>query len=86
MFTHAIDISCTNAWLEYKNDATELGMSKKEILDLIHFRAYIAEALILSNKFSKKRGRPTKSPSESPASSRAGSPSSLKRLRDDMDQ
>lgn len=59
MFTHAIDIACVNAWCEYKKRATVLGVEKKNILDLVHFRSYVAEVLMKANKTpSRKRGRP----------------------------
>lgn len=61
LFTHALDIACTNAWLEYKEKAIQLGIPKRDVLDLLHFRAYIAEALILADKTtSRKRGRPSR--------------------------
>lgn len=73
MFTHAIDVACVNAWLEYKEQAEHLGRQKKDILDLLHFRVHIAEALILSgNAIAKRRGRPaseTPSPRSSPTTS-----------------
>jgi hypothetical protein len=91
MFTDAIDISSTNSWLQYKNHALELKVPKKQILDLIHFRAYVAETLIMSNMTPKKRGRPSGSPADSSACSRAGSPSTssfspsgVKRLREEF--
>jgi hypothetical protein len=87
----AIDVSSTNSWLEYKNHALKLKVPKKEILDLIHFRAYVAESLIMSNMTPKKRGRPSGSPADSSACFRAGSPSTssfspsgVKRLREEF--
>lgn len=60
MFTHAIDLACVNAWIEYRKSAAALGMPKKQILDLLHFRAYIAETMILVDKTNtRKRGRPS---------------------------
>lgn len=60
MFTHAIDIACANAWLEYKEKANTLGIPEKDTFDLLGFRAYIAEGLIKANKMpAKKKGRPT---------------------------
>ncbi|KAH0822750.1 hypothetical protein GEV33_000038 [Tenebrio molitor] len=76
---------------QYKNHALELKVPKKQILDLIHFRAYVAETLIMSNMTPKKRGRPSGSPADSSACSRAGSPSTssfspsgVKRLREEF--
>lgn len=66
MFTHAIDMACTNAWFEYRQKAQEMGIPSKEILDLIHFRSHVAEALILCNTQSRKRGRPSNASISSP--------------------
>ncbi|XP_044751630.1 piggyBac transposable element-derived protein 3-like [Coccinella septempunctata] len=60
MFTHGIDLACVNAWLQYRSKTTALGLPKKQILDLLHFRAYVGEALILLSKSGpRKRGRPS---------------------------
>lgn len=60
MFTHAIDIACVNAWSEYRKQASILGIEKKKVIDLLHFRSYVAEVLMKANKIStRKRGRPT---------------------------
>ncbi|KAI4464016.1 transposase is4 [Holotrichia oblita] len=68
MFTHAIDIALVNGWLEYKSKASLLGVPKQNIMDLLHFRSYVAEGLILVKKVTtKRRGRP--SASASPSSS-----------------
>lgn len=41
----------------------KLSIPKKEILDLLHFKSYVGEALILSGKVPlKKRGRPSQEP------------------------
>ncbi|XP_050295862.1 piggyBac transposable element-derived protein 3-like [Anthonomus grandis grandis] len=59
MFAHAIDMACVNGWLEYKEKAANMGVAKNDVLDLLHFRAYVAEVLILAGKTStRKRGRP----------------------------
>jgi len=59
MFTHSFDLACVNSWFEYKKDAMDLGIHQKNIMDLIHFRTQIAEALILCNRPQKRaRGRP----------------------------
>jgi len=63
IMTHCIDMSLANSWLEYKKDCAILQVKKTKILDLLHFRQHVGEALILSNKTSssqKKRGRPSK--------------------------
>lgn len=37
---HAVDLAITNAWIEYKNAAMALGLEKKAIMDLLHFRRW----------------------------------------------
>ncbi|KAG5877631.1 hypothetical protein JTB14_030029 [Gonioctena quinquepunctata] len=65
--THAIDLACTNAWLEYRKQAEVLNTPRKEVLDLVHFRSYIADVLIKAGKTpSKKRGRPSSETSTPP--------------------
>jgi hypothetical protein len=69
LFTHAIDLAFVNSWLENKCHANELGLPKYTIMDFLHFKAYIAEALIMANKtlmLLKKRGRPSSSPTPPP--------------------
>lgn len=67
LFTHAIDMAVTNSWLEYKARSIELGINKSRIMDLMNFRLYVAEALILSGQaVPKKRGRPSGETSDSP--------------------
>lgn len=46
MFTHTIDLAITNSLLEYRKDAEALQVPKKGILDLLHFRHEVAEALM----------------------------------------
>ncbi|KAK7791620.1 hypothetical protein R5R35_012801 [Gryllus longicercus] len=59
MIFHAVDLAITNSWIEYVKDAGILEVSKKETLDLLHFRLRVAEALINEGKSTvKKRGRP----------------------------
>lgn len=63
IMTHCIDMSLANSWLEYKKDCAILQVNKTKILDLLHFRQHVREALILSNKTSssqKKSSRPSK--------------------------
>lgn len=72
MFTHAIDLACVNAWIEYRKSAETLGIPKKHIMDLLHFRASIAEALILVDKtVTRKRGRPSNVAEDLPKPKRA---------------
>lgn len=64
LISHAVDMAVVNSWLEYRRTAENLGVPTKQVLDLIHFRQNLAEALILSGKLrAKKRGRPTSTPS-----------------------
>ncbi|KAG8243759.1 hypothetical protein J6590_038235 [Homalodisca vitripennis] len=67
MIDHNIDLAVTNSWLEYVKDATVLGVSKSQRLDLIHFRQHVSEAL---NRWytmrGKKRGRPGSTPPSQP--------------------
>lgn len=60
MICHAIDMALVNSWLEYKQQAENLGVQKKKILDLLGFRESVAEHLILF-KSAPKRGRPSAS-------------------------
>lgn len=74
MFNHAIDLACTNAWAEYREQAERADILKRDIMDLLHFRFYVAEGLIVSGTTTiKKRGRPCSSPDSSPCSSRSTS-------------
>lgn len=58
LITHAVDLALVNAWLEYKNEAVELGIPKPKILDLLAFRQSVAEHLIYTRR-PPKRGRPS---------------------------
>nr|CAD7401613.1 unnamed protein product [Timema poppensis] len=62
MIFHAVDLALTNSWLEYRHIAREHKVPTKEILDLLHFRQRVAEALIKAGKPTssnqRKRGRP----------------------------
>lgn len=69
MISHAIDLALVNSWLEYRQQASELGMQQKYILDLLAFRQCVAETLILS-KNPPKRGRPSSASMDSPGTSR----------------
>nr|XP_023015908.1 piggyBac transposable element-derived protein 3-like [Leptinotarsa decemlineata] len=61
---HAIDLALANSWLEYKNEASNLGLPQQKILDLLAFRQSVAEHLILT-KTPPKRDRPsTKLPND----------------------
>ncbi|XP_039300093.1 piggyBac transposable element-derived protein 3-like, partial [Nilaparvata lugens] len=60
MFTHALDLAVTNSWLEYRKESARQQVPSKEMMDLIHFRQYVSEALIVGGRQpTKKRGRPS---------------------------
>ncbi|KAJ8909387.1 hypothetical protein NQ315_006113 [Exocentrus adspersus] len=84
MFTHALDMACSNSWLEYKAKAELLKIPKKDILDLLGFRAYVAKCLIKAEKpQQKKKGRPLVNLPTDPATPSPPStptPSSLRRV------
>ena len=50
MFMHAIELSLANSWLEYRQEARILKVPEKEIIDLMHIRLRVAEAMIRANK------------------------------------
>jgi hypothetical protein len=56
MIAHATDLGLANSWLEYVQRARELGVPKKNILDLFEFRQSVAESLMFAKH--TKRGRP----------------------------
>ncbi|XP_046392264.1 piggyBac transposable element-derived protein 3-like [Ischnura elegans] len=66
MLFHAIDIAVVNSWLEYKQDNAAASTPRTEVLDLLHFRLYLANSLISANKIAEKnkRGRPSSSPKQ----------------------
>lgn len=67
MIFHAIDMALINSWLEYKKDAAVLGIAKKDILDLLHFRMHVGESLIkVEQDHNRKRGRPSSLNESSP--------------------
>lgn len=64
MTTHAFDMAVANSWLEYKQDAENKKIPKKDQKDLLHFKTTLAEELIMVGRFNlgNKRGRPSSSP------------------------
>lgn len=54
-FTHFLDLAVSNAWIEYRRDAQELDIPKKEILPLLQFKQDIAETLIKANSTENSR-------------------------------
>lgn len=61
---HFVDIAVCNAWLEYIQDHPDMRRSR--LLDLMHFRLQIAEALITSVPSKRKRGRPSQEIEDAP--------------------
>ncbi|XP_049948317.1 piggyBac transposable element-derived protein 3-like [Schistocerca serialis cubense] len=68
MFAHAIDIACVNARIEYKKNASELGVPK----NFLHLRVSVAKVLKQIDKpAARKRGHTTsESPMPSPSTSK----------------
>ncbi|XP_046388862.1 piggyBac transposable element-derived protein 2-like [Ischnura elegans] len=67
MANHAFDLAVVNSWLNYRSDAEAIGLPKNKILDLLAFRLYVAESLVLCGSTAeKKRGRPSNCPVISP--------------------
>ncbi|CAH2109250.1 unnamed protein product [Euphydryas editha] len=62
MIFHALNLALvsTNSWLEYQEDCKICNIPSTDVLDLLHFRQRVAEALIKMGQpiSSKKRGRP----------------------------
>lgn len=54
---HFVDVAVCNSWIEYLRDHAATPRSK--LLDLMHFRLAVAEALITSVPNKRKRGRPS---------------------------
>lgn len=68
MIFHGVDTALTNSWLEYQEDCRISKTPKNEILDLLHFRQRVADALIKMGQpiNMRKRGRPSASSSPAP--------------------
>lgn len=68
MIFHAFDLACVNSWLEYKVEMEAQKTPRKEVLDLLHFKLKIGEALIAMSKSVSKQGhsRGQNSPQHSP--------------------
>lgn len=84
MIFHAVDLALTNSWLEYQNDCKTCNIPSTDILDLLHFRQRVAEALIKMGQSicSRKRGRPA-SGSSSPAHMPVNMPAKRNRFRNE---
>ncbi|GBP37757.1 hypothetical protein EVAR_29958_1 [Eumeta japonica] len=59
MIFHASDLAVVQAYREYQVDNEALSIPKNKQLSLLHFRRRLAESLVLQNKISGKRGRPS---------------------------
>lgn len=68
MITHAVDLALGNSWIEYRNKAESLGITKRKSMDLLSFRQSIGEKLILFRS-APKRGRPSAGDEEQPGCS-----------------
>lgn len=64
MIFHAINLALSNSWLEYQEDCKTCNIPKKDVLDLLHFRQRVAEALIKMGQplIARNRGRPSPGP------------------------
>lgn len=61
LIMHAFDLVASDVWLQYKNEANNLSIPKKNILDLLHFRLQLANELIRTAQQTqpqKKSGTP----------------------------
>jgi hypothetical protein len=59
---HLMDLVVVNAWLLYRRDCESCGMSKKEQMSLLQFKASVAACLCQQNKERQvKRGRQSSS-------------------------
>lgn len=61
MIMRAFDLTISNCWIQYKTDAENLNIPKKNIMDLMNFRMDLAENFILVGKpiVTIKRRRPS---------------------------
>uniref|UniRef100_A0A8C4QGL5 Si:ch211-255f4.7 n=1 Tax=Eptatretus burgeri TaxID=7764 RepID=A0A8C4QGL5_EPTBU len=48
VFFHFIDMALVNSWFQYVQDCEYFGVVKKNIMDLLDFRLYVGEALVIS--------------------------------------
>ncbi|CAI6372765.1 unnamed protein product [Macrosiphum euphorbiae] len=44
---HVFDMTVVNCWLEYKQDAANLDLKEKDIMDLLAFKQRLTESLML---------------------------------------
>lgn len=82
---HAFDFACVNIWLEYKTIIKNKHVTKKYVLDMLHFKLKIADALIILNQsVHRPCGRPSSanSPRNSPISVPKRMPCETRPLRE----
>lgn len=70
LITHFLDFALAASWVEYRRYAEKMGQPKNTILDLLHFRLQVSNALLYSGQqlYPSKRGRPSNSRECSPSS------------------
>ncbi|XP_040066395.1 piggyBac transposable element-derived protein 2-like [Ixodes scapularis] len=57
VFTHFLDMARYNSWIEYQRDCDNAMVLKKERLDLLHFKAVIANMLIQAESSTARGSR-----------------------------
>lgn len=63
LYFTAIDIACCNAWLKYKKNYKYFNLTKKDTLDLLHFKLRVTDSLLnLKQNAKKKRPNQTSTP------------------------
>ena len=64
---YCIGVAIVNAWLLYRRHSQQKGVEGKDILSVLKLQTVIANGLLASGKEtpSRKRGRPSSSPSSS---------------------
>nr|AHN53433.1 DDE domain transposase [Nuttalliella namaqua] len=56
VFTHFLDMACCNAWIQYTRDCKSAEVATKNRLDLLEFKANVAESLIRGRTYSRDEG------------------------------
>lgn len=71
VFSHFLDFAVTASWIEYRKDLQNLKYKEKDIMDLLHYRLYVAQALlkVVQPTANSKRGRPSTTQSPTPETS-----------------
>lgn len=57
MLFHTIDLLIANSWLEYQKHCVTLRVSKKNILDLLHFKMRLASDMCMVGLAKKQKQR-----------------------------